>query len=807
MRLALRRGATYFRSFIMKKTAIFLSALTLLTFVGCSEEPPANKTSDFLNRPTVEEDISEQIYFDGKDLVVDGPTFDLRLKKGSQGYSLHAVRNGQVLAHNPTPVRLTIGAQGEFNSIPTTEIALAYNNLYMVEDGFVASSSVTTAGGSTLVVDDRFSLVNHSINLERRTTVLSVGEGELGFSSSVVLQSNIDTNGKGDYTTCEFFIPGIYYRDNENMAISAIGASKHVRSFLAKETRTGLPMAMLREKATGATVSIAHYEPNVSTPDERNYPAAACGEEFKCGSIGVIRDPAPSVCFTYPYLETQGYAVNLGKTQRFAPLREGNVVSFTVSLFGGVYDDYNDAMVNSYEEHFVNQQKTVAEIDLDGLYDQSILDLAAVYKSHESGACGFPFASFVDTGEAMSYSYEIGFIGMQTSLAAQMIRYGLKNTHADSYNKGMSIIKFWSEQGAMPSGILRVWAWESGGFRNGSCYLRMMTDGAEGLLDAYRLLRAEGKSDSELTALRKAIYGYADFLVDKQNEDGSYYRSYDLDGNLFTPDNPYGQLEDPTTYADSKLNTPIAIRFLVRMYEQSGEEKYLNAAKKAGEFTIENICEKGKYVGGTPDNANTCDREAAIYGLYAFNALYAATGEEIYLEYAEEAAITALSWTYTFRFAVENPANLLAGKAYEQGLTDGLSLIATGHSATDTFISVAYYDLFKLYVWTGKDFFYDAALFIQNNSRQTVSMCSDLGYAYKSFAIEATDVSNGFFITAETRGVWLPWITNCNIEPVANMRQTFGVSDVESLKTQELSLLQKRLSDYGAGGNAYGYVV
>ena len=100
----------------------------------------------------------------------------------------------------------------------------------------------------------------------------------------------------------------------------------------------------------------------------------------------------------------------------------------------------------------------------------------------------------------------------------------------------------------------------------------------------------------------------------------------------------------------------MAIRFLVKMFEHTGETKYKEKLQsKLLDFSYNELYLKlGKYVGGTPDNPNTVDKEAAIFALYGFNAIHELTGDLKYLKAAEHAANCAMSWTYCYDFAIPN---------------------------------------------------------------------------------------------------------------------------------------------------------
>ncbi len=761
------------------------------SLVGCTGENQPEDTTppDYSN---VSDALGENITIEGSNYVLKAKGFKFVLENASDKYSIKMINDdGTILAFSDNPVYVTIADSVTSISVDETIYECKYDGIYSDDKGnLLAAATVTTSQGSILDVTDTFTFVGNSIDVNRSVSVRKAVKGNIGFSTHFMLRSNIDTE-RGDYDDCEYFIPSILYKDGEYNASASIGSSMRVKQILVKETRTGLPMVMMRKVSDGATVSIVHRNPEISSPDERNYNAYTVDDLFKHGSVGIVRDPSPQICYTYPNFETQGYFVTTGNTKRFAELKTGNSINFTIGVYGNKSDNYTDAMVSTYKENYANQTTAIANVDLEDVYETSVSDLNDLYcYNSASGACGFPFATYVDSGKHLGVSYQIGFIGMNTSLATQLIRYGVENSDNESYQNGFKIIDFWVNNGVTDSGVIKIWAYENGTFSSYPSYLRTMADGAEGILSAYNYLKSTKDVGHWLTAVTE----FADFLVNNQLSDGSWYRAYDWGGNMYKDDNAYGLVGDKNTVADSKLNTPVVIRFLLRMYETTGSVKYYNAAVKAGEFTVNNLSNAGKYVGGTPDNPNCIDREAGIYALYAFNALYNATGDAQYLYYAEQAAVFTISWMYTYKFAINETEDKEQAKPLVAGNCDGLSVIATGHSSVDSFMAYVYYELFKLYAWTEDDVWYNLSLFVQNNTKQTVACVANLNYAYDSFAIEATSIADFYFVTAEG-GCWLPWITNANIEPYVNMLDVFGSGDVSNFKGTSFESLRATLKN------------
>lgn len=82
-----------------------------------------------------------------------------------------------------------------------------------------------------------------------------------------------------------------------------------------------------------------------------------------------------------------------------------------------------------------------------------------------------------------------------------------------------------------------------------------MIDGMEGLLDACRITETYGQARPKW---ERALERTAMHLVEKQEDDGAFRRAYRTNGEV--ENRGYHN-----TQGYSKLNTPIAVRFLTKM--------------------------------------------------------------------------------------------------------------------------------------------------------------------------------------------------------------------------------------------------
>ena len=129
-------------------------------------------------------------------------------------------------------------------------------------------------------------------------------------------------------------------------------------------------------------------------------------------------------------------------------------------------------------------------------------------------------------------------------------------------------------------------------------------------------------------------------------------------------------------------------------------------------------------------------------------------------------------------------------------------MIATGHSGADIFSAFFPTEIYKMYVLTGDENYKDAAVFLQNNTKQTTNWDGRLGYAEKGFSPEATTAANFNYTTVDavTGGIWLPWLTDANLRPITDAKNIFGVTDYRNL-TDDLAMQREKLLAFGQGGN------
>ena len=785
----------------MKKTACFLLGLFMcMSFVGCSDPTPTptppsppgpsvdgggdepqkpvfdyREDRDFTAMPLPETTVDAAtlpIAPDGaiteNGLESDG--YHLTFIEENGGYSL-ALGDGQTVSFGQeTPAKVYL--RGE-----SSPLKGAYETVTETAYGYLASATLTSSAGSVLLVEDHYYLpkegVDGAFNVARQVTVESADGGEEGFESEYALTSE---NAEGDF---DWFVPNCEF---SSMAYTA-------KTY--RETNLGVPMIMARDQENGNTLSLARYQPVIHY-ENNNWASLSLSNGMKSATISV----------EYPSKDS---------ARKYHAMEEGNSHAFHLSMRVETTPSHSEATVSTYNAHFDLQNQRIVNTDIDEVYNVVCEDYKTFLHATEQEdiltgkkytSYGLPWRITIEDGEFGPLTYQAGFIGQQLPSAYNMMLYGVKNNDLQSLQNGINVVDFWvsGAEFMSASGVPYIWydTWADG-FRSYPCFLRMAVDAMEGLFDAYSLAVAHGIERSEWYV---AIEAFAEFLVNYQNEDGSWYRCYNYDGGPFQ--NWDNGIEEPggnICQSESKLNTNLPVRFLGKMYEFTGDERYKDAALAAGEFVYENIYPTGVYTGGTCDNPNRVDKESGVYAMYCYDTLYTLTGEARWLECLKQATAFTMSTVQIYSYPVRDSA-LKAAYPCEYGYNDGMSYICCNSPNADNYIAFIYYELFRVYVLTGEETYLHQAEFIQQNTKSIMNWDGALGYKYKSLVAEAS-TTTGFTFGSASDGAWVTWSSVANVEPIAKMYVNFGSADVMTYAETPIDELREQLQSVGVGGKGH----
>ena len=567
--------------------------------------------------------------------------YRLELYNTQNLYGVKILNNAITLYNQESPIMLYIYN----NKKEDTAYYTGYKTVRIQNQLISATGWVTTDNGSIFRFDDQYNVSNeNTIVFSRNVSIEKATSGDIGFATRFGLVSYTGSTLR-DYN---MFAPGVWYKQNENVVKNAIAADYSKEYFLIKESRLTLPMFSMQNIANGETISLCHKDANLTSEQSEMSDARLIDDDFQFGSIGIKKSPLPALYYNYPSYEGDknyygndmaGTIQGDGMVMRNHPVQTTGVKhSYSLYIKLGIFNDFSKMQENNWR-YFYNKYNPISiSIDQNLLYKNGIETLSKYFRDDFPGkGTGLPWSVWTLKNGTRDYHLQSGFVGQQAKAGWILLRDGLKYHNDSNMEKGAKIIDFWVNHSMTNSGIPKTdyfceWNNGYGGWGNDPTFLRTASDCCEGILDAYNTGVKYGMIK---TAWLDYCKKYGDFLANRQNDDGSWYRSYMENGSV-------------SNY--SKYNTSNVIRFMVRLYITTKEEKYKNSALKAGNWCLENIDSKHKYVGGTPDNDNTIDKEAGVMALNAFNSLYEVTKEEKWLSAAVNAANYAESWVYSYNY-------------------------------------------------------------------------------------------------------------------------------------------------------------
>lgn len=666
----------------------------------------------------------------------------------------------------------------------------AYEDVYQEDGRIVAKGILKSPTGSELAFTDVYETMDSSIKVSRTIKVLK-NVDDFGFASKIALVL-ADSDNMRDY---DYFAPANWYRQNEYAAPHVVGYDLDCEYFWRNEVNYTLPMFAVQNKSTGEMVMFSRWAADITMRD-LNFVRSEhiVDPKFTIGAIGVskpenktlnylyygfplrkeidtVRDGL-TIDYVYPGTDgelprTKRYNVDYDYntktlTRTFHPMEEGFSHSFAIAINFGQYDDYYSMMRDAWRTVYDRLREPYFEVDHELQYRNCMESLTKLTKQY-GDSWGLPFSCQLPQLDVSSVSFQFGFVGQQPGIGYQLIRYGDKENRPESYQKGINIIDFWVRTAMTDIGAPNVcYNPTIEDFEPMPFWTRMIADGLENILDAYVYMKKKGEDRPEwLEFCRKA----ADWLVRIQNEDGSYYRAYNKD--------------DGSMRMDSKANTISVVRFLVQFYLVTGDEKYKQAALRAGEWAYNNTYKKMEYRGSTCDNADIMDKESGIYAMFGFLALYDLTGEEKWLEALIGAADYTETWTYVWSFPMEVP---WPNHPFTKNSFSGQSPVTIGGGGGDMYMAACSYIYYRLYIITGDEHYLDFAKFIHDNTRQANDVDGSFGYALPGLSHEGGRFADQVF---SSHYHWLPWVTYIEVDQYSRMYDTFGAYDIDG--AQKLS--------------------
>ena len=727
------------------------------------------------------------------DLKLAAGDVELTFTKVAAGYQTHLTYNGTDLPFIEAGKPAYLEVQGK-------PVAGYYTTVSENQGTFTCVADLQSGRGSQFRITDVYtSPTKGQISLRRDVQVVSKKSGDNYFNSAFAVQTTDNTK----FTNNEYLVPGVLYKGyfdavcNTPTYLPQDGDAW----FLYRDDRTPLPFVMSRSKTTGTTITLAHQDSEC-----RTVVADANGESYNAGyrfgACGLWRDTANNLTYQEVIYPGTTKSTKSGKGNRFHPVDTSVKHSYSVFVSISHTDTYAEAAKQSWNEVFNLYNPKVYNVDLQTCYEGLIESLLTYYvPSREDGGTydkpGWPFEVSLTDFKPKGIDYQMGFVGMQLSSGYYLYRYGIENKQSDTRHKGEAVLDFWADDCLSPIGMPSTWYDPNGnggkgGWRNYESILRIMTGGMEGLLSAWCFGTKNGeKHDNWIASCKK----FGDWLLSAQNANGSLAFSWNR--------NKIQNNQHPVK-TDNGLTTTSALRYLVELYIATGDERYKEAALKAGDYCYLFVHKKYHYCACVVDNPQVIDSESGYMAMVGFLSLYDLTKDEKWLDAAEQAATYTETWVYSFEIPVEDDRTEDNPIFPRDRSIVGQHLIAIGHSAADLGFAWTSFAYYRLYLLTNNAHYLKMARMSAHNSKQSMNWDESLYPGQpRGLQLEAFQV----MIPRRVGGVatTLNWNYAGHLDPMFRFKDAFGTPDMEEVekmsweKRQEMaarySLYQS--SDYG----------
>lgn len=709
---------------------------------------------------------------------------------------------------NGSAEKLTLKNPITAHYLETKTIQMNYRSVTALSSSEWLAEAEWTHSGYRFEIKDRWTAGKSRAVLHRQMKALAENPTDSANGLQLQLQAGIVDPNKSQWRFCA---PATHYSDPGTL-------DKFTEAKVYMEDRLTYPFIVGYRPQNGQLITLGR----VSLPQTSNAPQRTEAKENRyvqqtqVGSVGyAVRNSEEVVLQAYwPYYEGErSVALNAKRTpvSAFYPLNgESFEMEMAYDMRFGQEDTFAEAVYSAFKQYAeLNPPKPVQlPFSLEDSMEYRNVSLRKSYRELDKGVAGFFFhfdprngyqslpsgfgSSFINIPhESYPKILEYGFTGRQINTA-----YTVTKTYGGEWiEKGRKVTQFFVDRLATPSGFLyslfdiennKPFAsfgeegapklhYVSHGNVPGN-YLRTMVEPAYDLLLNYQLYSSLGMQQASWW---NTTLNFAQFLLKNQNADGSWYRAYEPSGSPLKNGEGFGNDE-----FSSKSASSIPILYLIAMGRESGDagQPFFDAARKAGDYVLNTYVPKDHYLGGTLDNPNVIDKEAAQYTHAALYGLYKLTEDDRYLQGAIRAAKIFVTWNYIWN-APHFPGTDLARVDFKTVGTGGINSI-WGGGVVDIYSLFHIEELDRLGAEVGEKFFRQMAEWIAIGTQQLLSHpgdlmgFTDLGMQPEGFGICNQGIDEGMIAKGDIWGT-LGWIYSAGIYGLGKYLDSRNVQKTE----------------------------
>lgn len=657
---------------------------------------------------------------------------------------------GRPLLSQSAPARIDWTAAAPSDSV--VRLTAGYESITRTRNGVVGHATLRLPeGGAVFRFEDRWTIRREVLDLDRTVRVEGSAEAGGSFTSGLAFEM-VRPQQTPASAAVRYFIPSAIYG-------APVGKGPYGDGSLEiRENAMAAPLLGLYLGSGEPSAALLDRKPRADMPEQPRLGAMASREtigggiEFGCWFPGVRGGFLPSASSVQPSPGAANHAAGL-------PIRDGQALEYHLSLRLARGETFHAFCRNTWRWSWKTLAPPVYPQDIE-LVRRSLIDLLGDQVDHVHGRAGIP--NFINwtlppahrppDWKATLYRSRgaiLGFTGKNLEAAVLLLmdaERGRSPHDADHRRKALAIIgsfltlKMDPPEGEgfnIDTGHIEQAIPLDRGFPP-QLYLRSFGDDLKILLLGYEFERRHGREHPEWLHWCQR---FADWLLTQQQADGGFPRSW-------VPATGAVRVAAP----QSSYN---AVPLLVYLSRITGDPKYLRVAERAAAFVWDRFQAEEHFVGGTIDNPNVQDKEAATLSTEAYLALYEATKERLWLDRACAAADNAETYILLWEPSAGVPS---------VGVN---KVTASFGSGGDMYMAFDVDEYAKLYRYTGDPHYRDVARLLLHNTKTIVALPGRLfDYPGPGWQTEAAIYPVPGRPANGTNNLWLPWVATSQLNGI-----------------------------------------
>jgi hypothetical protein len=688
------------------------------------------------------------------------------VRTGSGAWGLELTGTGTPHLSQPQPVQIEVFS----GDAAVQQLAAGYASLRREAGAVIATATAAGTGGASFLVEDRWTISGAGLSLHRTVRVKGTASGA-GFSSGIRLA----TSPQVAWADAAYLAPGLFYGEPHTSAWAPGGDQAYRAKRLSiREDYLSAPVFALSLR-DGSWAAVMDTAPRGDTTQaETTAPAATpvIDGRLQFGALGARERSEGGVEFgfwlpgTTDEFSGGGFGAGRGTPpapvvrRRCHPVSDGFSHTYDVAFRFGRSASFRDMERDAWRWAWRTLKPAVTPVDVD-VVRRTLVDHLADRVLTVEGRAGIPFVIDAVSGKPGSFrpalmrmsrpggaagppavggfdpvelaawaktvgvdmdpkaaelelwtKIIIGFCGKNVEVADQLLLEGDRDPGPRGQRLRAlgqtildSLVRIVPMSPAPAGEGFDIRTGKASAVRGEPSFsLRATAEDMRTMVDLVRRERARGRPHPEWLQWARS---YAEWLVTQQRADGAFPESWQ---------GTTGQVK-----GTSGVTTYASVPVLVRMAEETGERKYLDAAVRAADYVWTNFGSQCVYLGAT--GGEVADKESGMLSLEAFLALYEHTKESRWLERAKAAGDYTESWIWIWNVPMPLDAND-SDLAWKRGIptigVQGIGSNVAGH--VDQYLDWAVPSFARLHKYTNDEHYLDVARVLLHGTKAMLAL-------------------------------------------------------------------------------------